>query len=88
MIVSVGAEPAIRGVLSQGNSVKALLHVQDAAVYQLSIRSMDGKALCRQELSGQQGDATIDLAFGTRPHGVYVLTLIGNGSISSREFLY
>ena len=86
--VAVDAEPAIRGVLPQGNSVKALLHVRDAAVYQLSIRSMDGKALYRQELSGRQGDATIDLAFGTRPHGVYVLTLTGDGILSSREFLY
>lgn len=86
--VAGGAEPSIRGVLSQGSSVKALLHVQDAAVYQLSIRSMDGKPLYRQELSGQQGDATIDLAFGNRPHGVYVLTLTGNGVLSSREFLY
>jgi hypothetical protein len=86
--VAVDAEPAIRGVLPQGSSVKALLHVRDAAVYQLSIRSMDGKALYRQELSGRQGDATIDLAFGTRPHGVYVLTLTGDGILSSREFLY
>lgn len=86
--VAGGAGPFIRSVLSQGSSVKALLHVQDAAVYQLSIRSMDGKALYRQELSGQSGDATIDLAFGARPHGVYVLTVAGNGVFSSREFLY
>ena len=78
----------IRGVVSQGNSVKALLHVPQAAVYQLSIRSMDGKALYHQVLNGQSGDAAIDLAFGTRPHGVYVLTLSGNGVISSREFLF
>jgi hypothetical protein len=86
--LAASAEPAIRSVFSQGNSVKGLLHLQDAAVYQLSIRAMDGKALYHQELSGQPGDATIDLAFGTRPHGVYVLTLAGNGIISSREFLY
>jgi hypothetical protein len=86
--VTAGAEALIRIVLSQGSSVKGLLHLQDAAVYQLSIRAMDGKALYHQELSGQSGDVTIDLAFGTRPHGVYVLTLAGNGIISSREFLY
>jgi hypothetical protein len=86
--LAAGAEPAIRTVLSQGSSVKGLLHLQDAAVYQLSIRAMDGKALYHQELSAQSGDVTIDLAFGTRPHGIYVLTLAGNGTISSREFLY
>jgi hypothetical protein len=86
--LAAGAEPAIRTVLSQGSSVKGLLHLQDVAVYQLSIRAMDGKALYHQELSGQSGDVTIDLAFGTRPHGIYVLTLAGNGTISSREFLY
>jgi hypothetical protein len=86
--LAAGAEPAIRNVLSQGSSVKGLLHLQDAAVYQLSIRAMDGNALYHQQLSGQSGDVTIDLAFGTRPHGIYVLTLAGNGTISSREFLY
>jgi hypothetical protein len=86
--LAAGAEPAIRTVLSQGSSVKGLLHLQDAAVYQLSIRAMDGKALYHQALSGQSGDVTIDLAFGTRPHGIYVLTLAGNGTSSSREFLY
>jgi hypothetical protein len=85
---AVSAEPVIRGVVSQGNSLKALLHVQDAGVYQLSIRAMDGKPLYHQVLTGQSGDATIDLALGTRPHGVYVLTLTGNGIVSSREFLY
>jgi hypothetical protein len=82
------AEQVIRSVVPQGSSVKALLHLQQAAVYQLSIRSMDGKPLFHQELSSQSGDAAIDLAFGTRPHGVYVLTLAGNGTINSREFLY
>ena len=85
---AAGAEPTIRAVLPQGSSVKALLHLQGAAVYQLSIRAMDGKALYQQALSVQSGDATIDLAFGTKPHGIYVLTLAGNGTISSREFLY
>jgi hypothetical protein len=86
--IAGGAEPVIRGVVSQGSSAKAMLHMQDAAVYQLSIRSMDGKAIYRQVIIGQSGDATIDLAFGTRPHGVYVLTIAGNGVFSSREFLY
>jgi hypothetical protein len=86
--LAASAEPVIRGVVSQGNSVKALLHVQDAGVYQLSIRAMDGKPLYHQVLTGQSGDATIDLALGTRPPGVYVLTLTGNGIVSSREFLY
>jgi hypothetical protein len=86
--VAVVAEQVIRSVVPQGSSVKALLHLQQAAVYQLSIRAMDGKALYHQELSGQSGDAAIDLAFGAKPHGVYVLTLAGNGIINSREFLY
>ncbi len=82
------AEPVIRAVVSQGSSVKALLHLNGAGGYQLSIRAMDGKALYHQELSGQSGNAAIDLAFGSRPHGVYVLTLTGNGAVNSREFLY
>ena len=86
--VANNADRVIRSVVPQGSSVKALLHLQQAAVYQLSIRSMDGKPLFHQELSAQSGDAAIDLAFGTRPHGVYVLCLAGNGVINSREFLY
>jgi hypothetical protein len=81
------AEPLIRAIAAEGSSVRALLHLE-AGDYQLSIRSMDGKAIYHQLVSGQTGDATTDISFGTRPHGIYILTLMGSGTTYSREFLY
>jgi hypothetical protein len=82
------AEPLIRAIAAEGSSVRALLHLQGTGEYQLNIRSMDGKPMYQQLVSGQTGDATTDISFGTRPHGIYVLTLVGSGTSYSREFLY
>jgi hypothetical protein len=78
----------IRGVSAQGNLVRTFLHLPDAGTYQLSIRTMDGQPLYRTEMSGETGDITTDIGFGTRAHGVYVVTLVGSGATSSREFFY
>jgi hypothetical protein len=88
VMVNGGAVPTIKGVAAQGNSVRTFLHLADAGSYQLSIRTADGTPLYRTEMSGQAGDITTDIAFGSRAHGVYVLTLAGNGTNSSREFFY
>jgi len=78
----------IRGIIAGGASVKTFLHMEEAGAYQLSIWSMDGKALVSQTLQGQAGDAIADLTLGARPHGVYVLTLSKEGQRSSRQFVY
>jgi hypothetical protein len=77
----------IKGVTSQGSSVKTFLHLEGAGSYQVSIWSQDGKPLVRQTLSGQTGDVQSDIAFN-HPHGVYILTLAQEGRISSRAFVY
>jgi hypothetical protein len=79
---------AIRGIATEGTTVRALLHLPDAGSYQLSIRSIDGKALYNELVNVQAGDATNDIAFGARPHGIYILTLAGQGTIASGEFRY
>jgi hypothetical protein len=79
---------AIRGVAAQGTSIKTLLHIEEAGAYQLSIWSEDGKAVCRQAMNGQAGDAIAEFSFGTHPHGIYVLTLSVGGVNSSRQFIY
>lgn len=88
VMVSGGVPPVIRGVAAQSSSVRTFLHLPDAGSYQLSIRTIDGQPLYRTEMSGQAGDITTDIGFGSRAHGVYVLTLTGNGTNSSREFFY
>jgi hypothetical protein len=88
VMVNGGVPPAIKGVAAQGSSVRTFLHLSDAGSYQLTIRTVDGQSLYRTEMSGQAGDITTDIGFGSRAHGVYVLTLAGNGTNSSREFFY
>ena len=88
VMVNGGVSPVIRGVAAEGSSVRTFLHLPDAGSYQLSIRTVDGQPLYRTEISGQAGDITTDIGFGSRAHGVYVLTLAGNGTNSSREFFY
>jgi len=78
----------IRGVSVQGSLVRTFLHLPDGGTYQLSIRTMDGQPLYRTEMSGETGDITTDIGFGTRAHAVYVVTLVGGGATSSREFVY
>ena len=78
----------IKGVAAQGSSVRAFLHLPGAGSYLLDIRTMDGQPVYRMEMNGQGGDITTDIALGSRAHGVYVLTLTGNGANSSREFFY
>ena len=79
---------AIKGVAAQGSSVRTFVHLADAGTYLLNIRTMDGQPVYRAELSGEGGDITTDISFGSRARGVYVLTLTGNGANSSREFFY
>jgi hypothetical protein len=78
----------IKGVAAQGSAVRTFLHLPDAGSYQLSIRTVDGQPLYRAAISGEAGDVTTEIGFGSRAHGVYVLTLAGNGTNSSREFFY
>lgn len=83
-----GAASEIRGIAAGGTAVRTFLHLPAAGTYQLSIRTMDGQPLYHSEMSCQTGDITTDIAFGSRAHGAYVLTLAGNGANSSKVFLY
>ena len=85
---SSATTPFIKGIAAQGSMVRLFLRLPDAGSYQLSIHTVDGQPLYRTEVSGQGGDLTTDIALGSRAHGVYVLTLAGNGANSSREFFY
>ncbi|MES1249212.1 MAG: hypothetical protein ABUL46_00935, partial [Chitinophaga rupis] len=78
----------IRGVVSQGSSIRTWLHLEEAGPYQLSIWSSDGKALLQQTLNGNTGDAVADLSFGAHPHGVYILTLSRDGQHTARQFVF
>ncbi|HTI09082.1 MAG TPA: hypothetical protein VL832_11010 [Puia sp.] len=78
----------IRGVVAQGASIKTWLHLEEAGAYQLSIWSSDGKALLQQTINGYTGDAVADLSFGAHPHGVYILTLSGDGQHTARQFVF
>lgn len=78
----------IRSVTPQGTSVKTCLHIESAGAYQLSIWSPDGKALSRQTINAYTGDVTADLSFGPHPHGVYILTLSGDGQHTARQFMF
>jgi len=86
--VPTGNGTAIRGVAAQGNSVKAFLHLGEAGAYQMTVWSQDGKALYRQSLNGAGGDLTADIALGSYPHGMYVLTLSKGGVNNSRQFVF
>ena len=78
----------IRGIMAQGASVRTLLHIEEAGTYQLSVFSSDGRAVCRQQVSEQTGDAVNEISFGGYPHGIYVMTLSKGGVNNSRQFLY
>jgi hypothetical protein len=82
------ATSLINGIAAQGSMVRTFLRLPDAGSYQLSIRTVDGQPIYRAGVSGQGGDIITDIALGSRAHGVYVLTLTGNGANSSREFFY
>jgi hypothetical protein len=83
-----GTSSPIRGIAAQGNDVRTFLHLPISGTYQLSIRTMGGQVLYRAETSAPTGDVTTDIAFGSMPHGAYVLTLAGNGTNSSKVFLH
>ena len=78
----------IRGIVAQGASVRTLLHIEEAGNYQLSVFSSDGRAVYRQQVSEQTGDAVNEISFGGYPHGIYVMTLSKGGVNNSRQFLY
>jgi hypothetical protein len=79
---------AIRGIMAQGASIKALLHTEGADSYLVTIWSADGKALYRQAINSPAGEVTTEFSFGAFPHGVYVLTLSNGTTNSSRQFVY
>ena len=82
------ALPLIRAIAAEGNSVRVLFHLPAAGAFQATIWSSDGRPLLRQTMQGQAGDGTDALLLGARPHGIYVLTLAGNGVSASRSFFY
>jgi hypothetical protein len=84
---SVAGQSAIRAVAAQGGELKAFVHIAIAGTYQLSIRSENGQLLNRLEVQEQGGDPIAEMTFGMQAHGVYILTLSGQGVRSSREFV-
>jgi len=78
----------IRGVITQGASIRTLLHIEETGTYQLSVWSQDGRALTRQMVQESAGDPVADISLGAYPHGVYILTLSGNGQHNARQFVY
>lgn len=84
---SSAATSMVKGVAALGSSVRAFLHLSDGS-YTVNIRTIDGQPVYSTVISGQGSDIAVDIAFGVHAHGVYVLTLAGNGSLSSKEFLY
>jgi hypothetical protein len=85
---SATGQTGIRSVAAEGGDLRALLHFAATGTYQLNVWSTDGKMLCRQVLQEQAGDPAEDISFGTHAHGVYILTLSGEGTRTSREFIY
>jgi len=83
---SAPSTASIRSVAAQGSSVQAQLHFAEGGACQVSIWSRDGKALYRQALEVRSGDQSVQLAAGTWPHGIYVLTVSANGINSSKLF--
>jgi hypothetical protein len=78
----------IRGVITQGSSIKTLLHIEETGTYQLSVWSQDGRALSRQMVQESAGDPMADISLGAYPHGVYILTISKDGQNSARQFVY
>jgi hypothetical protein len=85
---SATGQTGIRSVATEGEDLRALLHFAATGTYQLNIWSTDGKMLYRQVLQEQAGDPAEDISFGTHAHGIYILTLSGAGTRTSREFMY
>lgn len=81
-------QTGIRSVVAEGEDLRTLLHFAATGTYQLNIWSTDGKMLYRQVLQEQAGDPAAAISFGTHAHGVYILTLSGEGVRTSREFIY
>lgn len=78
----------IRAVITQGASIKTLLHIEETGTYQLSVWSQDGRALSRQMVQASAGDPVADISVGSYPHGIYILTLSKDGQNSARQFVY
>ena len=85
---SSAQQTQIKAVVAQGNAVQTLLHIGESGTYQLSVFSRDGKALTKQSVNGQAGDLLTDITLGAQPHGIYILTLAGEGTHSSRQFVF
>jgi hypothetical protein len=81
-----GAE--VRSVAVEGGLLRLRVGMGRAGVYQVSIFSTNGQLVWRQEMPEQAGEVVKDIAFGSRPHGVYVLHVAGDGGQATREFLY
>ena len=77
----------IRGIIARGGLVQALLQLEVAGAYQLSIWSQDGKALVRQVVNTVAGNATAEISFGSMPHGLYILMLSKDGERISKQFV-
>ena len=80
----------ITGVITQGtgNSVRAILNIPASGKCQVFVESSDGKVLSQTAIGAAAGSMTTDIAFGSNPHGIYVLTLVNAGHRVSRQFAY
>ena len=82
------AGPEVRSVAVAGGMLRLRMAVSKAGDYQVTIYSANGQVVYRQEMSEQTGELVKDIAFGSRPHGVYVLNVAGAGGQATREVLY
>ncbi len=83
-----GSGLSIRSVNAQGSTVRSLVHIENNGTYQLALWSQDGRNLYRQVVSGQTGDLQTDMSLGLRAHGIYILTVSGQGQQQAKQFVY
>lgn len=79
---------AIRSAVAQGGQLKILLHVEEAGSYQVNVYSSNGQLVSQESLPGQAGEIVKDIAFSGKPHGVYVVSLVGVNAQITRDVLW
>jgi hypothetical protein len=86
--VPPATQTSIRSVIAQGGELRMLFHVGEAGAYELNIYSPDGQIVYQQTLQEQAGEVEQKIAFGSRTHGVYVVSLVGAGVQSTRQVMW
>lgn len=78
----------ISKIISQGSMVNVVLSIPAKGTYTLALTAINGAVLFKKEINLEEGMNSVSVPVSNVAHGTFVMSLFGNASINSKQFVY